>query len=332
MGSRFHLGTALAIEAGRQAIGHYRYWNRWEKHNEQFKNWWEKFNDSKEAYRRGKAARKKLNRRGKRFNNSMAMRRRSSRRRRPRYKRRRRYMRRSRMRMRRRGRRTLGLPYKLKTKITNCIILTTDTPLGYEGTIRHAYAIDTTAAIQGYITTGASTTNAITSDDLSPFDKTNTLYQYQRVTGVKLEYHPGNPFDTGSDYTDLSPHPLWTRLSSEGNNSATGFIHANIEAFSRTDGYNELLSWGGSKRHDIRRPWKHYFRIQPVKNQAATGVEGGPAGRWYTTDYSGAENTKFGWIYLEQPYNEPSTGGLELGRMIVTKYITLYRPKLTLGA
>lgn len=47
---------------------------------------------------------------------------------------------------------------------------------------------------------------------------------------------------------------------------------------------------------------------------------------------AGLKNTKFGWIYLEQPYNEPSTGGLELGRMIVTKYITLYRPKLTLGA
>lgn len=166
-------------------------------------------------------------------------------------------------------------------------------------------------------------------NDFTPFDRFNTLYTYQRVKGVKIEYWPEATYSTTSADEVTAEYPIWTRI--ERTDPCDTPAHPLVLAHTRTDCMQELMQVPSARKHKYRYKWKRYFKIKPVKQQTATGSGGGIMGRWYTTDYGGAESTKYGMIYVEQPVSDTAAQTNRYGRMIITKYIVLKTPTLTMG-
>lgn len=226
-----------------------------------------------------------------------------------------------RMRRFRRGRRTLGIPRKLRTKMSYTVPVT----IGTSGTWSLACKVDSTDTAQYWLNSG--TPSNITDRD--PLEKMEGFYQYFRCTGIKLFYAPANPFATSAEYQDLSAYPFWTRFNASVGNLTRGSLLETRDIATQNDVYNQARSTPGCRAHNMRSPWKRYWKVRMPKAQFV-GTLGGAPGQFYTTS-DHAEEFMYGQVFIEQPVLDAITQSITVGQITVTKYYTLYRPNTVIG-
>lgn len=238
-------------------------------------------------------------------------------------------------RRRRRSRRGRKVSQYMRIKVGYVVPITTGTGAGKVGMYNYTIPIDYMSNMYTYLASGdGNITEAPAGDTvkLEPYYRLKELFDWFRVTGIKLEWFPGYDTEAGTDATKQQVqqmYPMNIGLDLEDANADSdlqaGYIIKSTVLGSANVNYDRaLIQRMAHKKMNSDQRWQLYFKIRPWKKLITTSSKGGHAGTWQCTDSEDSPNATFGQIYIEQPYaNAAALDNTVIGYLHVTKYLIM---------
>lgn len=228
------------------------------------------------------------------------------------------------------------------------------TATGFRGRIAYSVPIDTSAVAYVIKNTGTAVlkgpnavtvANAATCYRPEPFTRLRKMYDWYRVTGIKIRFDPVNTNEIDNATQVQNVFGLWNSIDYEDplntpafvQDTAAGAVGSLTDAASNYE--KALASRKLAKKMPIHTSWERYFKI-PLSRQMsrASSGDGGQCGQWLPCDGDYTTTNTYGHIYLEQPFHlHTASAGMAngidgadttnypggIGRITVTKYFCL---------